>query len=138
MKKLLPLALLLCLSFSLSSFAPAHKRVPKIKTHTIVVKGARAISFPVTGTVDGSPGAGQLCTLLNYSISGGGDVPSSITLTYAGNGFSAGPYTFSNGGSGNTYYCQSQDLRNKTGIIYVQFVVTSGSPGYSITFGTIC
>lgn len=137
MKKMLPLALFLCLLFSLSSFAPVHSHALKIKTHTIFIKkGARAISFPVTGTVDGSPGAGQLCTILNYSISGSGDVPGTITLTLGS--FSAGPYIFTNNGSGNTYYVQSPDLKTKTGIIYVQFVVTSGSPGYSLTFGTIC
>lgn len=138
MKKLLPVALLLCLSISLSSFAPVHNHVPKVKTHTILVKGDRFISFPVTGTVDGTPGAGQPCGILSYTINGSGGLPTTITLTTTTGTYVAGPYTFSNNGSGNTYYVQSPDLKTKTGIIYVEFVVTSGSPGYSLTFGTIC
>lgn len=75
MKKFLPIPLMLCLLFSLSSFAP-------VRPHTTFVKKAkRAFPFPITGTTFGAPGAGQPSSTIAYSISGSNTTPNSITFS---------------------------------------------------------
>ncbi|GAA0541443.1 hypothetical protein [Chitinophaga japonensis] len=83
MKRLFPIALLLCLSFSLSSFAPASK-------HSVTIKKGAYPSFPITGqtTAGGS--------LLDYSItSSSGPAPYYITFYAPNTGEQVGgPYPF--------------------------------------------
>ena len=94
MKKLFPVALMLCLLFSLSSFAPVRSGAP------VIMKSARVYSFPITGTTDGTPGAGQPAGTIAYTVNGSGTTPSSITFSTLG-GTSLGTYGFAQSSPGN-------------------------------------
>jgi hypothetical protein len=128
MKKLFPIALLLCLVFSLSSFAPVNQNVAPV-----IKKGARTFSFPITGTTFGTPGAGQLAGTIAYSISGSGTTPSAITFTTLSGG-SLGTYPFSLSSPGN-YLAGGLAMKAQTSIAGVYFHLgTACSTGYCLEF----
>jgi hypothetical protein len=125
MKKLFPVALLLCLFVSLSGFAPVRPYAPVIK------KEARAFSFPVTGTTYGTPGAGQPSGTIAYSISGSGTTPYAITFTTL-SGTSLGTYPFSLSSPGNYL---AGGMKTQTSISGVYFHISNAClPGYCIEF----
>lgn len=127
MKKLFPIALLLCLFVSLSSFAPAHPNAPVIK------KNARTFSFPITGTTDGTPGAGQPAGTIAYSISGSGTTPYAITFSTL-SGTSLGTYPFSLTSPGN-YLAGGLAMKGQTSISGVYFHISSAcGVGYCLEF----
>lgn len=127
MKKLFPIALVLCLFVSLSSFAPAPPDAPVIK------KTVRAYSFPITGTTDGTPGAGQPAGIIAYSISGSGTTPSAITFTTL-SGTSLGTYPFSLS-SPNNYLAGGLAMKAQTSIAGVYFhISTACGTGYCLEF----
>ena len=127
MKKLFPIALVLCLFVSLSSFAPVHSNAPVIK------KNARTFSFPITGTTDGTPGAGQPAGTIAYSISGSGTTPYAITFTTL-SGTSLGTYPFSLS-SPNNYLAGGLAMKAQTSIAGVYFHIgTACGVGYCLEF----
>lgn len=127
MKKLFPIALMLCLLVSLSGFAPVHPNAPVIK------KNVRAYSFPITGTTDGTPGAGQPAGIIAYSISGSGTTPSAITFTTL-SGTSLGTYPFSLS-SPNNYLAGGLAMKAQTSIAGVYFhISTACGTGYCLEF----
>lgn len=127
MKKLFPIALLLCLFASLSSFAPAHPNAP------VIEKNARSFSFPITGTTDGTPGAGQPAGTIAYSISGSGTTPYAITFTTL-SGTSLGTYPFSLSSPGN-YLAGGLAMKGQTSISGVYFHISSAcGVGYCLEF----
>ncbi|PWV46119.1 hypothetical protein [Chitinophaga sp. S165] len=127
MKKLFPISLLLCLLFSLSSFAPLHPNVPVIK------KSVRTYSFPITGTTFGTPGAGQPAGTIAYSISGSGTSPYAITFSTL-SGTSLGTYPFSLSSPGN-YLAGGLAMKAQTSIAGVYFhISTACSSGYCLEF----
>ena len=127
MKKLFPVALLLCLSFSLSSFAPMHPNA------RVIEKSVRTYSFPITGTTFGTPGAGQPAGTIAYSISGSGTTPFAITFTTLSGG-SLGTYPFSLSSPGN-YLAGGLGMKAQTSIAGVYFHIgTACSAGYCLEF----
>jgi hypothetical protein len=128
MKKLFPISLLLCLLFSLSSFAPVNQNVVPVSK-----KAARMYSFPITGTTSGTPGAGQPFGTIAYSISGSGTTPAAITFTTL-SGTSLGTYPFSLSSPGN-YLAGGLGMKNQTSIAGVYFHIgTACSAGYCLEF----
>lgn len=126
MKNLFPVALALCL-FSFSSFAPIEEKPAVANNATL------AFSFPITGTTTGTPGAGQPVGTINYSISGGGTTPYSITFTTP-SGTSLGTYPFSLS-STNNYLAGGNSLRVQTTISGVYFHISNAcSVGYCLEF----
>jgi hypothetical protein len=121
MKRLFPIALLLlCVSFSLSSFAPVHR-------HLSVVKKGNFVTFPITGTFDGKPGT------MTYVVTGSGATPSDITFYYpAGSStvIASGHFTPYSDGSGWIADC----AESITGIRYAIYHNMSGWPEYNIEF----
>lgn len=118
MKKMLPVALLLCLSFSLSSFAPVHST-------TTVVKTKKAFAtFPINGT------CGSKLGTLNYVVSGSSNTPSSIAF-YQGSTL-IGTYSFFLESS-NSWLATG--MAGATGISGVYYHNASGSvPDYILDF----
>jgi hypothetical protein len=91
MKRLFPIALMLCLFVSLSSFAPMHPKA------TVVKKGAMRYTFPLSGSTFGKGGA-----TIYYTVNGSGTIPSSISFnTTSGGGNNLGTYSFSLSSPGN-------------------------------------
>lgn len=126
MKNLFPFALALCL-FSFSGFVPADKITP------VTSKAPLSFTFPITGTTTGTQGAGQPVGTINYSISGSGTTPYSITFTTTG-GTSLGtyPYTLS---SPNNYLAGGLAMKTQTSISGVYFHISNAcSVGYCIEF----
>lgn len=119
MKKLLPMALLLCLSAATSSFTPLQSPVPVNK------QAAFAISWPATGTTYGMQG------LLTYEVSGSGSTPYSIRFYYQGNQV-GGSYPFTQGSPSSDFYATG--MQSATGIQNVIFHVASFEPGYVVDF----
>jgi hypothetical protein len=117
MKRVIPIALMLLLSFSMSGFVPVTRTAA---TH----KSVWDVPFPLTGTTS------SLIGTLNYSISGSGSSPFSITLSQGSTVI--GTYTYSNGGSGNIY--RATGMQAATGIQEAVFYITGWSPGYYIEF----
>ena len=125
MKKLFPAALMLCLLFTLSSFAPVHVTSPAIK------KAARTYSFPITGSTDGTPGQGMPAGIINYTITGSGTTPYSISFTTQA-GASLGTYTFSLSSPGNYL---ATGMKTQTSISGVYFHISGAClPGYCLEF----
>jgi hypothetical protein len=125
MKNLFPIALMLCLFLSLSSFAPVRSDAPVIK------KELRVFSFPITGTTDGTPGAGQPAGTIAYSISGSGTTPSTITFSTLG-GVSLGTYAYTLS-STNNYLAGG--MKTQTSIAGTYFhISTACNPGYCLEF----
>ncbi|PSL23368.1 hypothetical protein [Chitinophaga ginsengisoli] len=125
MKKLFPIAFLLCAFFSLSSFAPVRSDAPVIK------KSARRYSFPITGTTDGTPGAGQPAGTIAYEVNGSGTIPSSITFKTL-SGTVLGTYAFSLS-SPNNYLAGG--MKAQTSISGVYFHISSAcGTGYCLEF----
>ncbi|WP_143056736.1 hypothetical protein [Chitinophaga sp. YR573] len=125
MKNLFPIALMLCLFLSLSSFAPVRSDAPVIK------KELRTFSFPITGTTDGTPGAGQPAGTIAYSISGSGTTPYSITFSTL-SGTSLGTYSYTLA-STNNYLAVG--MKAQTSIAGTYFhISTACSPGYCLEF----
>jgi hypothetical protein len=118
MKKLLPVALLLCLSCSLSGFTPVR---PAAKT-TGKVKPNVLVTWPITGTVPSLPS-------YTYSISGGGNTPNAVTIW--NNNVLVGTYPFSVETVGSTYTSYvADDMYVPTGTFISAFqliVYNSGS-----------
>lgn len=122
MKKFVPIALLLCVLFSMSGFAPAHSRVLNTERRVI------PLTFPVTGQTYGKQG------LLNYEVIGSGSTPYNIKFYY--NGTQVGtsyPFT-TTPASGGVW--TAVGMKDATGINGVEFTVYSGSGGteYNIDF----
>lgn len=118
MKKMLPVALLLCLSFSLSGFAPAHSIKPVVKTKTAFA------SFPINGT------CGSKLGTLNYVVSGGSNTPS--TISFYQNGALIDSRPFVSQGS-NSWLATGMSAA--TGISGVYYHNMSGSvPDYVLDF----
>lgn len=115
---MLPVALLLCLSFSLSSFAPAHKKAS-------VAEQKAFVTFPVTGQTGSTVGA------LDYVIDGSNNVPSNITFYLAGTStvVISRPFTVYPS-SANTWI--ADNLKATTGITAVLYHNMSGWPEYAV------
>ncbi|MCF6406400.1 hypothetical protein L3C95_26125 [Chitinophaga filiformis] len=125
MRKLFPIALMLCAVFSLSSFAPVRSDAPLIK------KSAYRYSFPITGTTDGTPGAGTQAGIIAYEINGSGTIPSSITFRTL-SGTSLGTYPFSLSSPGNYL---AGGMKTQTSITAVYFhISTACGTGYCLEF----
>lgn len=127
MKRSLPIALMLCLSFALSSFTLAHNSAPVIKN------SVRTYTFPISGSTFGTPGAGQPAGTIYYEINGSGTIPSSITFyTQPGGGVSLGTYPFSLS-SPNRYLAGG--MKAQTSITAVYFHISSAcGTGYCVEF----
>lgn len=127
MKKLFPIALMLCAFFSLSSFAPVRSDAP------VIEKSARRYTFPITGTTDGTPGAGQPAGTIAYEVNGSGTIPSSITFRTL-SGTSLGTYPFSLS-SPNNYLAGGLAMKAQTSISGVYFhISTACGTGYCLEF----
>jgi hypothetical protein len=127
MKRSFPVALLLCLSFALSSFTPAYHVAPEIK------KGVYTYTFPITGSTFGTPGAGQPAGTIYYEINGSGTIPSSITFyTQPGGGVSLGTYPFSLS-SPNNYLAGGMKAQTSITAVYFHISNACGS-GYCVEF----
>lgn len=125
MRKLFPVALMLCAIFSLSSFAPVRSDAPAIE------KAARRYSFPISGTTDGTPGAGQPAGTIAYEINGSGTIPSSITFRTL-SGTSLGTYPFSLSSPGNYL---AGGMKTQTSITAVYFHISNAcGTGYCVEF----
>ena len=115
---MLPVALLLCLSFSLSSFAPVHSNTPVVK-----IKKAFA-TFPITGT------CGSKLGTLTYVVNGSNNAPSTISF-YQGSTL-IDSRSFVDGGS-NSWLATG--MFAATGISGVYYHNASGSvPDYILDF----
>lgn len=125
MKKLFPIALMLCLFVSFSSFAPVHTDAPVIK------KGAHAYTFPITGSTFGTPGAGQQAGTINYEINGSGTIPSTISF-YTLSGGLIGTYPFSLS-SPNNYLAGGMKTQTSITAVYFHISNACGS-GYCVEF----
>ncbi|MVT44800.1 hypothetical protein GO495_29685 [Chitinophaga oryziterrae] len=91
----------------------------------------RAFSFPITGTTDGTPGAGQPAGTIAYSISGSGTTPSTITFSTL-SGVSLGTYSYSLS-STNNYLAVG--MKTQTSISGTYFhISTACLPGYCLEF----
>lgn len=117
MKKLFPVALLLCLSISMSGFGPANSQPVTIQ------KSAFSIAFPVTGQAMSSLG------LIDYSISGSGTTPYSISF-YNGSTF-VGSYPFIADGPNSNI---AGGMKAATNINGVRFSVYAGTDNYEVDF----
>ncbi|SHN38584.1 hypothetical protein [Chitinophaga sp. CF418] len=125
MRKLFPVALMLCAFFSLSSFAPVRSDAPVIK------ESARRYSFPITGTTDGTPGQGQPAGTIAYEVNGSGTIPSSITFKTL-SGTVLGTYSFSLSSPGNYL---AGGMKTQTSITAVYFHISSAcGTGYCLEF----
>lgn len=125
MRKLFPIAFLLCAFFSLSSFAPVRSDASVIKA------SARRYSFPITGTTYGRQGAGQPSGTIAYEINGSGSTPYTITFrTLAG--ASLGTYTFSLS-SPNNYLAVGMKTETSISGVYFHISTACGSD-YCIEF----
>jgi len=125
MKRLFPIALMLCLFVSLSSFAPVHPKVTEITKRT---------SFPIYGSTTGTQGQGGPVGTIYYVVNGGSNVPSSIQFTSQpnGGGTSYGTYAFSLS-SPNNYLAAG--MRTQTSISAVYFhVSTACGTDYCLEF----
>ncbi len=123
MKKLFPIALLMCVVFSMSSFAPA---VQPLATKPATLK--RVISWPITGQTFGKLGAGQGYGTLNYTVVGSGTTPTSVSLYNAATNQFIGTWWFSGA------YAGDASMFAETEISAFQFVLNSSSPsGYTLT-----
>lgn len=128
MKKFVPIALLLCVLFSMSSFTP-----PKKHSSLLTGSGKFAISFPITGTTLGRPGAGQPRTTINYQIDGSSSTPNIITFSYMGNPVGTNYQFFVESVSGSTTSYIADGMESETGIAAVRFIRT-GDSNYSVEF----
>jgi len=130
MKKFVPIALLLCVLFSLSSFVPVKS------SHTDVVKNIFYPTYPITGTTNGTPGAGQPIGTIDYEITGYNGYPLNIKFFIHGTATQIGStYPFST--SGNPYYAASADMKAQTGIIYAQMIIDPSSTSYILNFESL-
>lgn len=125
MKKFVPIALLLCVLFSMSSFAPVqpdHKPVIKNGTYYPV--------YPIMGTTSGLMGATLYYTIVSFTAG----APTYIRFfSDAARTVQIGTdYSFTTGGS--PYYAASPEMRSLTGIIYAELFVTAESTSYTLTF----
>lgn len=118
MKRLFPIALMLCLFVSLSSFAPVHPKT------TVINKGMMRYSFPIYGSTSGRPGAGAPLGTIYYTVNGGGSTPSNIQFTTGpnGTGTSLGTYPFSLSSPGNYL---AAGMQTQTGITATYFHVST-------------
>jgi len=125
MKKLFPIALMLCAFFSLSSFAPVRSDAP------VIEKSARRYTFPITGTTDGTTGPNTPATTIAYEVNGSGTIPSSITFRTL-SGTSLGTYPFSLS-SPNNYLAVG--MKTNTSISGVYFHISNAcGTGYCLEF----
>lgn len=128
MKRLFPISLMLCLCFALSSFAPVNNEDP------VIEKAARRYSFPISGSTDGTPGAGQLPGTIYYVVNGSGTIPSTISFSTQpnGGGTSLGTYPF-NLSSPNNYLAGG--MKTQTSITAVYFHISNAcGTGYCLEF----
>ena len=117
MKKLLPVALLVCLSISLSSFAP-------IRQNTLVLKTKTAFAtFPITGT------CGSKLGTLNYVVSGSSNTPSTISFYQGSTLIDSKPFFLE---SSNSWLATG--MNGTTGISGVYYHNTTGVPDYILDF----
>lgn len=127
MKRLFPIALMLCLFVSLSSFAPVPPKA------TVIKKGTFAYTFPISGTTFGTPGAGQPAGTIYYEINGGSGIPSTITFYAQPNnvGF-IGTYAFSLS-SPNNYLAGGMYAQTAIRAVYFHISGACGT-GYCVEF----
>lgn len=126
MKKLFPIALLLCTVFSLSSFAPVHPSATVNK----VTKPVLAISWPIAGAIESAP-------VYTYEINGSGSTPYSVTLKKNGN--LIGTYPITGGGSSYpmVYYSQGDMSTPTNGDVSGFQLVFFGPDSYNLTIYSI-
>ena len=115
MKRLFPIALMLCLFVSLSSFAPVHTKVIMTK------KGTMRYTFPLTGSTFGKGGA-----TIYYTVNGSGTVPFSITFSTLPGGSDLGTYLFSFSSPGN-YLAGGMKPTTSITATYVHVISACGS-----------
>lgn len=118
MKRMFPIALMLCLFVSMSSFAPINPKTTGIK------KGTMRYSFPIYGSTTGTAGPGGPVTTIYYVVNGGGTTPGSIQFTTgpSGTGTSLGSYPFSLSSPGNYL---ATGMKAQTSIVATYFHVSS-------------
>jgi hypothetical protein len=129
MKRLFPIALMLCLFVFLSGFAPMHPKATLVKESTM------RYTFPISGSTYGTPGAGQPAGTIYYEINGGSGIPSSITFYAQPNnvGF-IGTYPFSLSSPGN-YLAGGLAMYAQTAIRAVYFHISGAcGTGYCLEF----
>jgi len=126
MRKLLSVLFTLSLLFSLCSFVPVRSGAPVIK------KSVRMYSFPITGTTDGTPGAGQPAGTIAYTINGSGTTPSSITFSTL-SGTSLGTYGYTLTSPGN-YLAGGMKTQTSISGTYFHISGACGSAGYCLEF----
>jgi hypothetical protein len=117
MKRLFPIALMLCLFVFLSSFAPMHPKA------TLVKEGTMRYTFPISGST------------IYYEINGGSGIPSTITFYAQPNnvGF-IGTYPFSLSSPGN-YLAGGLAMYAQTAIRAVYFHISGAcGTGYCLEF----
>lgn len=126
MRKLFPVLLMSGILFSLSSFAPVHRGAP------VTMKHVRVYSFPITGTTDGTPGAGQPAGTIAYTVNGSGTTPTSITFSTL-SGTSLGTYGFTQS-SPNNYLATGMKTQTSISGTYFHISGACGSAGYCMEF----
>lgn len=115
MKKVIPFALLLCMSLSFSGLNAANSYSLKASAKQ---KAVKPLAYESDGVLTGTPYGN-----INWHISYFSTTPMSITYTNNGNTY--GPYTF-NAQGGSTYQAGGP---RAIGIIYV--IVSSGVPDFT-------
>ncbi|SFD18035.1 hypothetical protein SAMN05518672_101910 [Chitinophaga sp. CF118] len=118
MKALLSFALV-CTFFSMSSFTVVNHR-----THKVLKAPLTISSWPLTGDVQTSQG------IMTYSISGSGQIPSSITF-YNSSNVSVGSYGFT--ATGNSVYLAT-GMKASLNISGVQLGIYTNQAGYTLDF----
>jgi len=118
MKRFIPIALMLCVFVSLSSFAPVHPKT------TVIKKGTMRYTFPISGSTFGTPGAGTMAGIIYYVVNGGSGIPSSISFYTQpnGGGTSLGTYAFTLS-SPNNYLAVG--MKTQTSISGVYFHISN-------------
>lgn len=125
MKRLFPIALMLCLFVSLSSFAPGPAKT------TVIRKGTFAYTFPISGSTFGTPGAGQPASTIYYEINGGSGIPSTITFyAHPNNVGFIGTYAFSQSSS-NSYLASGMYAQTAIRAVYFHISSACGT-GYCV------
>ncbi|HEY0608817.1 MAG TPA: hypothetical protein VGD35_04150 [Chitinophaga sp.] len=130
MKRFFPIALMLCLFVSLSSFAPVHPNA------TVMKKGTYAYSFPIYGSTTGTQGQGGPVGTIYYTVTGSGTIPSTIQFTTGpnGTGTSLGTYPFTLA-EPNNYLAGGLGMKAQTSISGVYFHISSAcGTGYCLEF----
>jgi len=122
MKRLFPIALMLCLFVSLSSFAPVHP------TATVNKNAAMRASFPIYGSTTGTQGQNGPVGTIYYVVNGGSNIPSSIQFTSQPNGAgtSYGTYSFSLS-SPNNYLAAGMRTQTSISAVYYHISTACGT-----------